>query len=550
MLAKPAKNQPSDASPADLSTADQSNAATTQTKSEINQKSLDKYLQNLEKTGSSQATVRNYRSDIGQFIEFFQQQPEEGAAGQEPQQAVENFVASQRKKGLAEATVRRKSVSVSQFLQWLNQPEEEEKNELPEESQAGEQTGPQPKTKKTDYLIPMEIEGKLNEYLTVLTYNSAAEATIRNYRSDVKQLAYFAKAKTLSQLLTLENLKQFALSEKKKGLKATSIQRKLVSITQFATWAQRKKLVSNVSADWPSMVMDAIFSDGSGPIILKTPEVEPIQLAKKGRKREGLLAAVVLLLLLFGSSIGLFLVQTVQEIRQQASTGTTTNTTSTASGLSEADYQSLLSMIEGEHVVPFNGKLYRSDNGEQITGQAIAFFQLLNSPDENGEVVWESGACQIETDIQGIYNVNLGSGNGDGNDVADCGAPLTNDIFYGNSNLWLSTIIGGDQLALYPIKTVSYSQNSDLLGGVPLGDPVINDSVLYQNEDGEIVFADPPTFNVTQGDLTLAGENLYFVTEGRGSSIFDNLINAPGAVLGGTGNVPLTLRRKIGRAHV
>ncbi|KKU17993.1 MAG: hypothetical protein UX28_C0003G0171 [Candidatus Pacebacteria bacterium GW2011_GWA1_46_10] len=535
-----------------FSTSQSFNTPNTQTKPINFEKLLEKYLNSLAANGTADATIRNYRSDIAQFLSSV---PDQNSlnSGELRKQLVEKFLLSQREKGLSAATVRRKLISTTQFLQWAAQTSTpparattrsitQPTTQLTTQPTALPQSSPLPTVpagKPAEvYLIPLAIEKVLNQYLTTLKYNSASDATIRNYRSDIKQFAAFIREKTIDTLLVLNNLKRFALSQKEKGLKATSVQRKLTSITQFALWAQRRKLIPTASSDWSSTALDSVFFPTSdSPIVVTAPTPdETVKLGKRKRLKEGWLAGLVLLLLLFGSSIGLYLVQTVQELRRQAAETTEVPTTAAQ----QIDYSTLTQVLEGNHAIPFSGKLYK-DTGEQVTGTTVAFFSLLDGPSDEAEVVWESGACQVKTDSQGIFNINLGGGTGSGTDNSECGPPLSNDVYYGESNLWLLPTIGGQQLALYPVKTVSYSEDSQLLDGAPLGNPVINESVLYMNDQGEVLFADEPTFNVPAGNLTLAGENLYFVTEGRGDILADSRIIAPSAIFGGGEQSPLIL---------
>ena len=542
MNIQPAKNQPLSTTKKSFSTTSLNSVAGSSTSlTTTPQNLLESYLENIKKQGSAKATIRNYRSDIGQFIEFCKSEQLDFS---KDNSCVEKFEDFQRKKQLKEASVRRKSVSVSSYLTWIKNQSNVQKtstvapSSLAQDNKITEIT---PKTipnkpQGTDFLIPIEIEKVLNQYLTTLKYNTISDATIRNYRSDIKQFAFFTKAGSISLLLTLDGMKAFASAQKEKSLKPTSIQRKLVSITQFALWAQRRKLVSGVTSEWSSLALDTIFNKNDGPIVIAPPEkkIPLAQEVKKKRKKESLLAAVVLLLLLFGSTIGLYLVQTVQDLRQRAyvdpdqnkQIATTTTTTTTTTGSTD------------KRVLPFRGKLYSSETGQQIIGKTGASFQLYGSQDATEGPIWESGVCEVSTNAQGIFDIVLG-----GEDVANgCGDYLNDETYFGNTNLWLSTIINGEQLALYHIKNVEYSQDSGLLAGYPLGDPVVKESILFMNEYGEVLFADEPNFSVPQGDITLSGENLYFLTEGRGGAIFDSMIAAPFAYLGGADNPALVLQ--------
>ena len=203
------------------------------------------------------------------------------------------------------ATLRRKLVSINQFLEWAIQstvPVVKPVASLLSSKLPAVKPLTQPAMQpaaggnapaQEAYLIPLAIEKVLNQYLTTLKYNSASDATIRNYRSDIKQFAAFIRENTLEKLLVLNNLKRFALSQKEKGLKATSVQRKLTSITQFALWALRKRLISTASGDWSAVALDSVFSPTStdSPILVTkaTPE-EAVKLGKSKRWKEGWLA--------------------------------------------------------------------------------------------------------------------------------------------------------------------------------------------------------------------------------------------------------------------
>ncbi|MCC6711137.1 MAG: site-specific integrase, partial [Candidatus Pacebacteria bacterium] len=504
------------------------------------QENLEKYLTELQHQGSAEATLRNYRSDITQFLEFCK-------LNQVPQltdlEAVEKFEEFQRRKQLKEASIRRKSVSINAFTNWLTK---NEKNVKPTQTTVGianqpfssTQKNPNLTQEKTTYIIPIAIEKTLDQYLTTLKYNTISDTTIRNYRSDIKQFAAFTRAQTIISLLTLDQMKRFAGDQKEKNLKPTSIQRKLVSITQFALWAQRRKLVSGVTSDWSALALDTIFDKNDGPIIVSAP-TEDKSLAvdvRKRRKKESWLAGLILLLLLFGSTIGLYLVQTVQDLRQRAYvdpnqntqiTQTTTTTTTTNTGSVD------------KRTLPFRGKLYSSETGELITGKTSASFQLYGDAEAKTELLWESGVCEVSTNAQGVFDILLGGADEAAN---GCGDYLNDEVYFGNSNLWLSTIINGEELALYPIKTVEYSKDAGLLAGYPIGDPVIKESILFMNEYGEVLFADEPVFSAPEGDITLAGQNLYFTTQGLGGAFFDSLVVAPYGYFGGTNNPALVLQ--------
>ncbi len=79
---------------------------------------LHKYLLALQTAGRLPATVKNYRSDIGQFLNF--------APAKSPDQLVQKtevarFLEFEQQRGSSQATIHRKVASLSQFFQWLQE---------------------------------------------------------------------------------------------------------------------------------------------------------------------------------------------------------------------------------------------------------------------------------------------------------------------------------------------------------------------------------------------------------------------------------------------
>lgn len=79
---------------------------------------LKQYLLAVAATGCSEATLRNYKSDINQFCDFVEDLTLSDF-GNKPKLLA--FAHSQRDKGLKEASIKRKLVSLTQFKIWLKQ---------------------------------------------------------------------------------------------------------------------------------------------------------------------------------------------------------------------------------------------------------------------------------------------------------------------------------------------------------------------------------------------------------------------------------------------
>ncbi|MEN8253481.1 MAG: site-specific integrase, partial [Patescibacteria group bacterium] len=90
-----------------------------------------------------------------------------------------------------------------------------------------------------------EIQVFLLEFLDNLAAKKTTKKTIRNYRSDIKQFIRSAKSTAVAKLLTREKLDKFVEAQVKKGLKSSSINRKLSSITRFAQFIEEELIVKN-----------------------------------------------------------------------------------------------------------------------------------------------------------------------------------------------------------------------------------------------------------------------------------------------------------------
>lgn len=79
---------------------------------------LSKFALALRKQHCSKATVRNYRSDISQFLNFVQS---ESVSAVFSKAQIKKFEHYQEQKGLLASSIRRKTSSLTQFQQWLTE---------------------------------------------------------------------------------------------------------------------------------------------------------------------------------------------------------------------------------------------------------------------------------------------------------------------------------------------------------------------------------------------------------------------------------------------
>ena len=89
------------------------------------------------------------------------------------------------------------------------------------------------------------IEKNLNTYLLAVKNNACSAATVRNYKSDIKQFLDFLGEENLDGLGSKPKLLAFAKYQREKGLKDSSIKRKIVSIGQFKSWLKTEGLLKS-----------------------------------------------------------------------------------------------------------------------------------------------------------------------------------------------------------------------------------------------------------------------------------------------------------------
>ncbi|NMA29518.1 MAG: site-specific integrase, partial [Candidatus Pacebacteria bacterium] len=90
-----------------------------------------------------------------------------------------------------------------------------------------------------------EIKKNLNNYLLAVKDTGCSTATIRNYKSDIKQFLDFLGENNLDGLRSKPKLLAFAKYQREKGLKDSSIKRKIVSIGQFKNWLKKEGLLKS-----------------------------------------------------------------------------------------------------------------------------------------------------------------------------------------------------------------------------------------------------------------------------------------------------------------
>lgn len=159
-------------------------------------------------------------------------------------------------------------------------------------------------------------------------------------------------------------------------------------------------------------------------------------------------------------------------------------------------------------ILTFQGRLSHKTNG--VFNQPVKMlFELYNTsggntpPPIGGDLLWSSNFCSISPNQQGVFAVNLGSGNGDGNDGENCGLDL-GSVFAQNSSVWLQITV--DKEVLFPrqlVKSVPYALNSASLQGFSASKAITANTIPVVDESGNLNFVTQETAITNLGNLGL-----------------------------------------------
>ena len=377
---------------------------------------------------------------------------------------------------------------------------------------------------------PHQTSVFLHEYLLALKAEHCSASTIKNYRSDINQFLDFVQESEISRAVTKPNVKVFIAEQAKKGLKTSSIRRKLVSIVQFALWLQRTSVLSSLDGiDSLGENLESLTTS-KPPRKYQIPE-QKIQLSPVPTPQGNVLSQT---LIPAGHHISAL---KSQDLRARMKSGLSALSTKVfanrskpaalpivnlaiilvfALALGVFGYRQFIldtkaplayptSPTRPNRVLQFQGRLTDTSQNPIITATDMAF--RLYDSNSGGSLLWNSGTCSVTPDQDGIFNADLGS---------TCGTEISQDVFTENSNVWLEVEIESETLTpRQSIKTVPYALNSETLQGYPIEatGAAINNTVVTMNNLGEVVFGEvSPTLRAVSGTFAIEAETLSLQT--------------------------------------
>lgn len=464
---------------------------------------LHHYLLALKSDGCSDSTIKNYRSDIGQYLQFVGAKHLNGVF---IKPKIVDFLLYQRQKGLKKSSARRKLASITQFGLWAEQ---------------------------TDYLLqPMPWLSELGQ-----EFESAPWKNFGSELPGLSELQDLSKSSGLSESPgLLESPLNADKSEQTLGIGRNPID------SDYKYWvvpleAIRLPAVIGLTTkenQTPGSSQETAQSRQE----LKTQLRKNLSLLKSRFSRpqksavstaSPYLSVFMIALFLLG---GAFLAY--RQFGSQAETPLAYPT----------------SLTRPNRTLSFQGRLTDSAKNPITTSTDMRFRLYDNGPSTaGGNLLWDSGTCGVTPDQDGIFSTGLGD---------DCGSEISDDVFTENSNVWLQVEIdnGVTWEVLDPrqsIKTVPYALNSETLQGFPASMSAVENTVLVMDNNGDVVLGSAnPTLRATGDSFTIEAQSLTLQTssgsdgdiilspDGLGEVFVNSdltstgYISAPGATLSAT----------------
>jgi len=445
---------------------------------------LHEFLLALKEDNCSKATIRNYKSDINQFLSFINKNNLK-IIFTKPK--LDSFYRYQKQKNLSDNSIKRKFSSIIQFALWLKR-----ENILdPGPAWLKEGYVYQKPGKKIDYSFipanPLEdakpltqevkkgLEPKTpdeNDTLKKIDFQSAPDTNKKQHTSLNSTYTYMPHPLSHNRLAKAKSAKPTGKNTKLPNIKFDPKHK--------ATARKNQIKRARIKYDF------AKLSDRFNQKVKQVKDVTP---------------PFVLPYLNFAIIILFFIGLAIFGYRQFYSDVAVKLAYPTA-------------LTPPSRVLSFQGRL--TDTAQTpITSSTNLTFSLHDAVSDGVEL-WNSNTCAIDPDQDGIFVANLGAGSGAGADNEDCGGAIADSVFTENSNIWLEVDVSAETLTpRQPIRTVGYALNSETLQGyppAPTGGATAN-TVITMNNAGAVVFAETsPTLTSTSGTFTIEGQALILQT--------------------------------------
>jgi site-specific recombinase XerD len=448
---------------------------------------LPLFSQWLSGQGLTEKTVKNYVSDLHQFFIWVEMNAPQDPETELAPNAGQLFLHFSREEGYAGPTVDRRAATLRKFQDFLT-------NALHLRVAFAPNIEP---TQNHSELAKGRI---LHRFALALADSGCKEVTIKNYLVDLELFSDSFPSAPLHELCTKPILAEYQAKMKRDGLTPATQERKLATLRHFCSWALKEGILATSPFEAQIKERVGLLLSGKKPGLLGFFEAREPETGATSKKTafsplltwygQSRLSSYLHLsiLVIFAVFIGVFAYQQFfTDVGQRFA------------------YPS--SPTRPGRRLSFQGRL-TDTAGNAITTAINLQFRLYNV-ETGGSTLWNSAACSIDPDQDGIFSTLLG-------DPTDgCGTEISNDVFTENSEIWLEVQVASETLApRQKIATVGYALNSETVQGFPVSLAGGINTIPVINALGEIIVgANNPSLIASSGAFTIQGETLNFVTE-------------------------------------
>ncbi|KKU14608.1 MAG: hypothetical protein UX21_C0014G0010, partial [Microgenomates group bacterium GW2011_GWC2_45_8] len=153
----------------------------------------------------------------------------------------------------------------------------------------------------------------------------------------------------------------------------------------------------------------------------------------------------------------------------------------------------------------FQGRLENA-SGTPIGDPTDLTFKLFTAS-TLGTELYNSGACTLDPDADGVFNTQIGD---------TCGGAIASSVFTENQDVWLEiTVVAETLTPRQQIATVAYALNAETIQGFPISSTIsaIRNTVVPMNQFGEIIVGEQsPRLTAVSGTFQISAPALSIIT--------------------------------------
>lgn len=488
----------------------------------------------LAEAGLSSISIKNYVSDLRHFLAFCthlsntENEVTPELIFQSLSKYINLYSENQKSNFTPTNTINRRSASIRRFSTFLKTSFNIQEAAIEQNASASNTNATStPKTSSYNFSSTStddQYKKVISQFKQYLEKEKKTHSTVKNYLSDINHFINWSANETpfttqnLENLVSLQQVNAYSTYEKLSHTSTSVINRRLSTIKKFAQFAfSNNYLPSNPFEKKMSTVrlaplawLERLSTKNNDKLVIKNnPVFSKFKTVYQKYNSFRFTPYIHLaILVLATSAMAIF---AYDQIIKSA----------------------FPSLAATPPVVPnrqlsFQGRL-TDTSSNPITSSVNVNFRLYDAL-TSGTLLYDSSACPVSPDQNGIFNTLIGNGT--------CGAAIPATVFSNNRDVFVEIQVAAETLTpRQQIATVGYALNSDTLQGYPASASATINTVPVMDNNGNIVLAqlNPSIVATTSsGTFSIRGETLSLqTTAGSGG----NIIIQPDTA--GAGNIQL-----------